>query len=154
MGKANDRKRLSAMCALIVQRVLRLAWAALVLTGLGDGLPLLTLQPADRPWETWLVLPVAWALAVWAARHFISQDPATVPYQDPVSGSTTTASRATVRARPERGRLVHTPRPVAARGAGVRPACAGVWRAVGTSAPLVLARRCTSAPLVLARRWY
>jgi len=24
-------------------------WAALVLTGLGDGLPLLTLQPADRP---------------------------------------------------------------------------------------------------------
>ena len=44
-------------------------WAALVLTGLGDGLPLLTLQPADRPWETWLVLPLAWALGVWAARR-------------------------------------------------------------------------------------
>ena len=63
-------------------------WAALVLTGLGEGLPLLTLQPADRPWETWLVLPVAWALAVWAARQF------TCP--DPVSGATTTGGLATV----------------------------------------------------------
>ncbi len=44
-------------------------------TGLGDGLPLLTLQPADRPWETWLVLPVAWALAVGAARHLTFPDP-------------------------------------------------------------------------------
>ena len=44
-------------------------WAALVLTGLGAGLPLLTLQPADRPWETWIVLPAAWALAVWAVRR-------------------------------------------------------------------------------------
>ncbi len=44
-------------------------WAALVLTGLGEGLPLLTLQPADRPWETWVVLPLAWALTVWAARR-------------------------------------------------------------------------------------
>jgi len=43
-------------------------WAALVLTGLGDGLPLLTLQPADRPWETWIVLPLAWALTTWAVR--------------------------------------------------------------------------------------
>ncbi len=42
-------------------------WAALALTGLGDGLPLLTLQPADRPWETRLVLPLAWTLAVWTA---------------------------------------------------------------------------------------
>jgi hypothetical protein len=50
-------------------------WAALVLTGLGAGLPLLTLQPADRPWETWLVLPVAWALTVWAARQLTSPDP-------------------------------------------------------------------------------
>ncbi len=49
--------------------------AALVLTGLGAGLPLLTLQPADRPWETWLVLPVAWALAVGAARHLTFPDP-------------------------------------------------------------------------------
>jgi len=56
-------------------------WAALVLTGLGAGLPLLTLQPADRPWETWLVLPVAWVLVLWAARRLISRDP--------VSGATT-----------------------------------------------------------------
>jgi len=60
-----------------------------VLTGLGDGLPPLTLQPADRPWETWLVLPVAWVLVLWAARQLTSQDPATVPSQDPVGGATT-----------------------------------------------------------------
>ena len=47
------------------------------------------LQPADRPWETWIGLPLAWALAVWATRHCTSQDPATVPYQDPLSGATT-----------------------------------------------------------------
>ncbi len=70
-------------------------WAALVLTGLGEGLPLLTPQPADRPWETWLVLPVAWALAVWAARPFVSQDPAVVPSQDLVRG-VTPGGRATV----------------------------------------------------------
>jgi len=62
-------------------------WAALVATGLGDGLLLLTLQPADRPWETWLVLPVAWALTLWAARRRTSRDPATVPSQDPASGA-------------------------------------------------------------------
>ncbi len=70
-------------------------WAALVLTGLGDGLPLLTLQSADRPWETWLVLPVAWVLVLWAARQLPSQHPATVPSQDLVSGATT-GGRATV----------------------------------------------------------
>ncbi len=74
-------------------------WAALVLTGLGDGLPLLPLQPADRPWETWLVLPLAWALVMWAARQFISQDPAAVPSQDPMSGVATTGGRATVTVR-------------------------------------------------------
>jgi len=57
------------MYALIVQRVLRLARAALVLTGLGEGLPLLTLQPDDRPWETWISLPAACALVLWAARQ-------------------------------------------------------------------------------------
>ncbi len=79
-------------------------WAALVLTGLGEGLPLLTLQPADRPWETWAVLPAAWTLAVWATRQFTSQDPAAVSSQDPaavssqdpVSGATTTGRLATV----------------------------------------------------------
>jgi len=65
--------------------------AALVRTGLGDGLPPLTLQPAARPWETWLVLPTAWALAARAARHLASQDP--------VSGVTTTGSLATVTVR-------------------------------------------------------
>jgi len=72
---------------------------ALVLTGLGDGVPLLTLQPADRPWETWLVLPVAWAFAVWAARQLTSQDSATAPSQDPMSGATTTGGLATVTVR-------------------------------------------------------
>jgi len=62
-----------------------------VLTGLGDGLPLLTLQPADRPWETWLVLPAAWVLVLWAARHLIGQHP--------VSGATTADGLATVTVR-------------------------------------------------------
>jgi len=44
-------------------------WDALMVTGLGEGLPLLTLQPAGRPGETWVVLPLAWALAVWAVRR-------------------------------------------------------------------------------------
>jgi hypothetical protein len=46
-------------------------WWALVLTARGEGMPLLTLQRADLPWETWLVLPLSWLLvllaAVWAA---------------------------------------------------------------------------------------
>ena len=71
-------------------------WAALVLTGLGEGLSLLTLQPADRPWETWLVLPLAWALTVWAARQFTGQNLAAVSSQDPASGATTTGGLATV----------------------------------------------------------
>jgi len=74
-------------------------WAALVLTGLGEGLSLLTLQPADRPWETWLVLPLAWALTVWAARQFTGQNLAAVSSQDPASGATTTGGLATVTVR-------------------------------------------------------
>ncbi len=77
--------------ALLLAGVLALLashWAALVRTGLGEGLLLLMLQPADRPWETWLVLPVAWVLVLWAARQLTSQDP--------VSGATTTGGRATV----------------------------------------------------------
>jgi len=64
-------------------------WAALVATGLGNGLPLLTLQPADQPWETWLVLPAAWALVLWATRRLTRWVPATVPSQDSASGATT-----------------------------------------------------------------
>ena len=74
-------------------------WAALVLTGLGEGLSLLTLQPADRPWETWLVLPAAWGIVLWAARQPIGQQPAVVPSQDPASGATTTGGLATVTVR-------------------------------------------------------
>ncbi len=76
-------------------------WAALVLTGLGAGLPLLTLQPADWPWETWVVLPVAWALVLWAVRSLTSPDPATIPSPDPTGGATTGSRVAlTVRDRP------------------------------------------------------
>ncbi len=42
-------------------------WVALVQTAQGAGMPLLTLQSATLPWETWLVLPVSWLLIVWAA---------------------------------------------------------------------------------------
>ncbi len=59
-----------------------------MLTGLGNGLPLLTLQPADRPWETWLVLPIAWGLTLWAARRLTRRDPATVRSPDLVGGTT------------------------------------------------------------------
>jgi len=69
--------------------------AALVLTGLGAGLPLLTLQPADRSWETWLVLPAVWAFVLWAARRLTGQLPATVPSQDQVGGAPTTGGRVT-----------------------------------------------------------
>jgi len=80
--------------ALLLAGVLALLashWAALVLTGLGAGLPLLTLQPADRPWETWFVLPVAWVLVLRAARQLTSQDP--------VGGATTTGGLAIVTVR-------------------------------------------------------
>jgi len=70
-------------------------WAALVLTGLGAGLPLLTLQSADRPWETWAVLPIAWGLVLWTARPLTNQDPVTVPSQDPASGATMTGGLVT-----------------------------------------------------------
>jgi len=104
-------------------------WAALVLTGLGEGLPLLTPQPADRPWETWLVLPVAWALAVWAARRFISRDPAAVHQPGPGGGSSAGTRRAGRRRATvppsrsaigrERAPLARTLCPVATRGAVV-----------------------------------
>ena len=56
-----------AVLLVAVLALLASHWVALVLMDLGDGLPLLTLQPADRPWETRLVLPLAWTLAVWTA---------------------------------------------------------------------------------------
>ena len=41
-------------------------WWALVLTTRGHGMPLLTLQSADFPWETWLVIPGSWLLLLRA----------------------------------------------------------------------------------------
>ncbi len=43
-------------------------WWALVLTARGEGMPLVTLQPADTPWETWIVLVLSWFLLMYAAR--------------------------------------------------------------------------------------
>lgn len=37
-------------------------WWALSLTARGYGMPLMTLQPAALPWETWIVLPGSWLL--------------------------------------------------------------------------------------------
>jgi hypothetical protein len=42
-------------------------WAALVTTALGHGMQLLTLQTADFPWETWLILPLCWLLLLYGA---------------------------------------------------------------------------------------
>jgi hypothetical protein len=42
-------------------------WWALALTIEGRGLPLLTVQSADVPWETCLVVPLAWLAALYTA---------------------------------------------------------------------------------------
>lgn len=52
---------LGAALALMASR-----WWALALTLWGQGLPLLTLQPAHPAWETWLVLPASWVLLLRA----------------------------------------------------------------------------------------
>ncbi|RIK39931.1 MAG: hypothetical protein DCC55_16525 [Chloroflexi bacterium] len=44
-------------------------WLALVWTLQGYWLRLVTLQSAEWPWETWLVLPLAWLLLVTAVRQ-------------------------------------------------------------------------------------
>jgi hypothetical protein len=41
-------------------------WAALMRTGLGYDMSLLTLQNAGLPWETWLVVPVSWVMVMAA----------------------------------------------------------------------------------------
>jgi hypothetical protein len=48
---------ISVVVALMASR-----WWALVLTARGYGMPLLTLQRAELPWETWIVLPGSWLL--------------------------------------------------------------------------------------------
>lgn len=44
-------------------------WWAVVLTAQGNGMPLLTLQSAEIPWETWLVLPLSWLLMLRVMSH-------------------------------------------------------------------------------------
>ncbi len=51
-----------------------------MLTSLGDGLALLTLQPADRSWETWIVLLLAWALTTWAVQQSRAHRIASIVY--------------------------------------------------------------------------
>jgi hypothetical protein len=67
-------------------------WWALVLTARGEGMPLLTLQRADVPWETWLALPLSWLLVlravVWeSTRTPTSQLPASTPAYRSAQGS-------------------------------------------------------------------
>lgn len=42
-------------------------WLALIYTGQSRWLRFVTLQSADFPWETWLVLPLCWLALMWAA---------------------------------------------------------------------------------------
>ncbi|HET9224084.1 MAG TPA: hypothetical protein VFO07_16340, partial [Roseiflexaceae bacterium] len=62
---------LAVVAALMVSH-----WWALVLTARGEGMPLLTLQRADLPWETWLVLPLSWLLVLRAAVWTSTRPPA------------------------------------------------------------------------------
>jgi hypothetical protein len=61
-------------------------WWALVLTARGEGMPLLTLQRADLPWETWLVLPLSWLLVLLAAMRTPMHDPRPQASQVQTSG--------------------------------------------------------------------
>jgi hypothetical protein len=71
---------LCAVIALIVSH-----WWALALTLGGYGLPLLTLQRADFPWETWLVIPLSWLLLLRAMALLPDRD--STPIEEPVPGS-------------------------------------------------------------------
>lgn len=50
------------LLTLIVIALMASRWWALILTAQGYGMPLFTLQRADLPWETWIVLPGSWLL--------------------------------------------------------------------------------------------
>lgn len=54
-------------------------WWALAWTIEGRGLPLLTVQRADSPWETILVVPLAWLAALYAAWHARPVPPSMAP---------------------------------------------------------------------------
>ncbi|HEY0738781.1 MAG TPA: glycosyltransferase family 87 protein [Herpetosiphonaceae bacterium] len=47
---------------LVVIALMASRWWALILTARGYGMPLMTLQSAALPWETWIVLPGSWLL--------------------------------------------------------------------------------------------
>jgi hypothetical protein len=55
---------LAAVLALMVSH-----WVALVWTLQGHWLRLMTMQSAEWPWETWLVLPLAWLALIVAVRQ-------------------------------------------------------------------------------------
>lgn len=62
----------------VVLVLLATRWVALGLAVQGAGMPLLTLQTAHLPWETWLVLSAAWLLLLRAAaRPGVPPAPAT-----------------------------------------------------------------------------
>lgn len=56
-----------------VSAVMATRWWALALALRGAGLPLLTLQSAEVPWETLIVLPLAWLLPLWALRSSLEK---------------------------------------------------------------------------------
>jgi hypothetical protein len=60
-------------------------WTAFVRTLLGYGMPLLTLQTAYFPWETWLVLPLSWLLLLYGVSR-IEVTESTIPIPDGSSG--------------------------------------------------------------------
>jgi hypothetical protein len=53
----------------IVVALMASRWWALLLTLRGEGMALLTLQSAEFPWETFLVLPLSWLLLLSAMGH-------------------------------------------------------------------------------------
>ena len=66
----------------VVAGVMGSRWWALVETLRGESLSWLTMQTAEWPWETWLVLPFFWLLLLWAMTHSRGSD------QDPAEGCT------------------------------------------------------------------
>jgi hypothetical protein len=44
-------------------------WWAALLTARAPGMPFVTLQRPERPWESLLVLPAAWLVTLWAAER-------------------------------------------------------------------------------------
>jgi hypothetical protein len=50
----------------VVAGIMASRWWAFAQTLRGRNLSLLTLQTAEWPWETWLVLPLFWLLLLWA----------------------------------------------------------------------------------------